>query len=172
MKRSFRPVVTALEGRLALSTASAAAASSSKTTTVATPLTPAVTVPITVAAAIMTHLYQDTLGRSPDPIAQANIMPALQTGMTMPTLITFLVTTPEYISKHISASATADANESSYVASLYTTVLGRAAEPGAVAAWVAAIDSHALTISQVAATLVNSPEAAVSPTSILVKSTI
>jgi len=100
MKHAFRPSVSSLEDRLALTGMGAAAQA-----------TPAV--PLAVATTTMNHVFLDTLGRRPDAYAVATLTPAMQAGLTVAQLTTGVVSSPEYIGKNISSSPTASsvANE-------------------------------------------------------------
>jgi len=120
-----------------------------------------------LASGTMTGLYQTVLGRTPDVFGMASGTAALRNGVTVAQLTTFLVTSPEYVLSNVTVGATNIANETQYVDSLYRTVLGRAADTGGLNFWANAIDTHALTISQVASAIVNSSEAATSASSIL-----
>ena len=169
MKHKFRPTLTALEARLVLSTTSAAHKVATTAVVTPTPKPTAPLVPLAVASTTLTHLFEDTLGRTPDGYALAVGVPAMQAGVSMAQMTTGLVSSPEYIAQHVSATASSVANETAYVSSLYSTVLGRTADSAGLNAWVNAIETRALTLNQVAAAIVGSPEAATSSTSILVQ---
>ena len=166
MKRAFRPAVSPLEGRLALA-AVGAAVHAGATKAVAAPAAPAV--PLSMATALVDHLYRETLGRNPDGLAVAGVIPAVQAGATPAQLTTQLVSSAEFINNAIAPAASSVANESSYVADLYGTVLGRSAGAAEVNFWVNAIEARTASLGQVAAAIVGSPEAATSSASILVR---
>lgn len=125
-----------------------------------------------LASNALTNLYQDVLGRNPDALAVNSAVPAMQAGLTMAELATQVVSSPEFIGSVISPTGSGVANASSYVSALYATALGRSASPAELAAWVNAIGSQTASLAQVAATIVNSPEAAASPRGILARNQI
>jgi hypothetical protein len=96
-------------------------------------------------------LYQTLLHRSVDPLGLNNYVAFLQQGHFPEEIRLQLITSPEYFVTHGN-------NNQSYVSALYNDILHRTADSGGLNAFTSALNTGALTRSQVASLLFGSVE--------------
>jgi Domain of unknown function (DUF4214) len=104
------------------------------------------------------------LGRAPDQQGLAGWVHAYEAGDPMSAIGMAFISSPEAQSKGlygntIPTAATSTAINTSVVDELYQQVLGRAADPGGQAFWVAMLQTGTMSIGTVVSAIVNSPEA-------------
>lgn len=87
------------------------------------------------ARAVVTALYADILGRSPDPTGMATWSEMLASGSGGPALVTMLTRSDEYIQRRVTAA--------------YREVLGRAPEPAGLVHWMERIRTGTATVDDV-----------------------
>ena len=97
-----------------------------------------------VSTAEVVGLFKTILNRAPDPASLTNDVAYLKGGGSLQSLASILLHSDEY--------------EGYVVASDYSNILGRAASPAEVAAWVRVIDQQHLTAEQVSYYFLTSPE--------------
>ena len=109
--------------------------------------------------ALVTTLYQEILGRTPDPNGLTCWVNAVNSGTTVSQIATSFWNSPEHLAHPIGNlnTATHDASNA-FVNTLYQDVLGRTGDTGGVASWDQVLNSNSATPNQVAMAFWNSPE--------------
>ncbi|MFL5280567.1 MAG: DUF4214 domain-containing protein, partial [Rhodopila sp.] len=102
--------------------------------------------------AFVARLYAGLLGRAPDPVGLAAWTTALESGLSPVTAANACLASPEYQASH------AEQDTTTFINTLYQSMLGRAAEPEGFAAWSQALGSG-VTRGEMVAAAANSPEA-------------
>jgi hypothetical protein len=125
------------------------------------------TISLADATTVLNDAFQQVLGRDADPNAIIYGVPAIQGGTTVKQLVTLLATSPEFLANNTTDTSSISATQEQYVTALYEDILGRSPEASGLAYWEGQLASGA-NPSAVATAFVNSYEASISPTSILV----